>query len=368
MSVRPAIARLAAVRPAALLATGLLSAAACADRGVLSPEPATPSAGPSAALSAAGCRTGCPTVNNKGKLVFARNVVANQSGQLELFKSNPDGSELVRLTTTAEAESEPSWSPDFSRIVFVRKFAPGGPGDLFVMDADGTNVKRLTNTANVDESYPSWRPDGKGIVFASNHLASATYAGTWQLSIMDVNGNGSYTTFFPHLAGVGIEEKCVRDLPCTPHGNKAQSIAYPHMAPNNREVVYGVWNPIAGRPGLRVMDLYDQTKKRWIYGDTPLPADQYVYPQSAYPRFSPDGTRIGYLLDDAVVVADAATGSVLTSASTSRILISLSWSPDGTGLVTHSGFPNTLLRVSASNGSYSPLFNSAGAQAPSWSR
>ena len=67
---------------------------------------------------------------------------------------------LVQLTGTDPAEQAhdegPAWSPDGRQLVFT-----SGPdnlhGDIHVMDADGTDVRRLTDTDARDES-PDWQP------------------------------------------------------------------------------------------------------------------------------------------------------------------------------------------------------------------
>ena len=56
-------------------------------------------------------------------------------------------------------DSNPSWSPDGTKIVFVRA------GEIFVMNADGTNQIQLTH--NLDDRNPAWSPDGSRIVYST---------------------------------------------------------------------------------------------------------------------------------------------------------------------------------------------------------
>jgi TolB protein len=63
-----------------------------------------------------------------------------------------------------ENAAAPAWSPDGRRIAFER--GPGGHREIYVADADGSNVRRLT-TGN-DDRMPAWSPDGKTLVFTSN--------------------------------------------------------------------------------------------------------------------------------------------------------------------------------------------------------
>ena len=69
-----------------------------------------------------------------------------------------DGSDVTRLTGTEEDGSEPSWSPDDTRIAFVsnRDSSESENNAIYVMNADdGSDVTRLTGTG-ADYSVPDW--------------------------------------------------------------------------------------------------------------------------------------------------------------------------------------------------------------------
>ena len=77
---------------------------------------------------------------------------------------NTDGSGLTALTHGSTfGDILPAWSPDGEKIAFVR-IAPIGNKDIYVVNADGTNVVRLT-TAPSFEGTPAWSPDGRTIAF-----------------------------------------------------------------------------------------------------------------------------------------------------------------------------------------------------------
>ena len=82
----------------------------------------------------------------------------------DVFVMNADGSDQVNLTNSRSYDVTPSWSPDGNRIAFSSN--RGGETEVYVMDADGTNVTQLTDTPGDPPSYrPVWSPDGSHIAF-----------------------------------------------------------------------------------------------------------------------------------------------------------------------------------------------------------
>lgn len=107
----------------------------------------------------------------------------DQSAQIRVARL--DRSEDRPLTTEGSS-FRPAWSPDGTRILFARARDDGDGGgdtDLFVMRADGTDVRRLTVDAGEDWAG-AWSPDGSRIVFNSNR------SGTYDLYVMAADGSG----------------------------------------------------------------------------------------------------------------------------------------------------------------------------------
>jgi TolB protein len=75
-----------------------------------------------------------------------------------------DGSGLRRLTRHDGEDTSPAWSPDGSRIAFVRRTGRGGL-DVHVMRAEGGGVRRLTRQSSF-YADPAWSPDGRTLLFA----------------------------------------------------------------------------------------------------------------------------------------------------------------------------------------------------------
>ena len=119
---------------------------------------------------------------------------SNRSGNPEIYVMNADGSDPVRLTFSNGASSvAPDWSPNGQQIVFQsnRDFYPAFPNlefdpgsEIYVMKADGSEVRRLTNNVARDLD-PAWSPNGAQIVFDSDRIVAQTK----QVYVMNADGS-----------------------------------------------------------------------------------------------------------------------------------------------------------------------------------
>ena len=116
--------------------------------------------------------------------VWAR---VNSAGLGELFTANADGSKQTPLTNMGTTVLHPRYSPDGTKIAFVAFSTDGGQHDIYTVNADGTGLHRLTYETSLDLS-PSWSPDGTQIAFESNrsglpliHVMNADGLNTRQL-------------------------------------------------------------------------------------------------------------------------------------------------------------------------------------------
>jgi VCBS repeat-containing protein len=112
--------------------------------------------------------------------------MSNRSGTYEIWVMNAsDGSGLTQLTNVggSTVSGQPVWSPDGSKIAFTSDRAGGSGFEIYVMDANGANVTRLTS-ASGDDSEPVWSPDGSKIAFYSNR------DGNTEIYVMNADGMG----------------------------------------------------------------------------------------------------------------------------------------------------------------------------------
>ena len=103
-----------------------------------------------------------PDWASDGHIAFSSN---RGGGTFQLWAMDADGSNVVRLSAGGQNKSEPSWSPDATRIVYVSDgVLPLGNTEIYVANVDGTGVQRLTNYDGRDD-FPAWSPDGTKVLF-----------------------------------------------------------------------------------------------------------------------------------------------------------------------------------------------------------
>ncbi|HEV3041372.1 MAG TPA: translocation protein TolB [Candidatus Angelobacter sp.] len=100
--------------------------------------------------------------------------VSGRNGLPQIFVMDADGSNIQQMTSEGYAVS-PSWSPNGQFLTFswIRHYGPGAPGgqDIYIMDVASRQFVQLTHDARVND-FPSWSPDGRHIVFQSNRSGS----------------------------------------------------------------------------------------------------------------------------------------------------------------------------------------------------
>jgi Tol biopolymer transport system component len=122
-----------------------------------------------------------------------------------LYLADADGSHLRSL---GQHGLSAAWSPDGTRLAFVSfddANAPACPaascppsGELYVVGADGSGLRRLTSS-KADDEHPSWSPDGSRIAFASGFDVRSQGHAPW---LMVIRASGGKPQRIGHMSGV----------------------------------------------------------------------------------------------------------------------------------------------------------------------
>ncbi|HJS26455.1 MAG TPA: hypothetical protein VJ913_04945 [Actinomycetota bacterium] len=135
-----------------------------------------------------------------GRLVFVR---SDEKGGAGIFVVDVDGSGLRRLSGRDQLVDDifgGSWSPDGSQILFVVRETPDHHKEIWVMNADGSSRHQLeiegtcggplSDPGSFGCYSPSWSPDGTKIVFVRSTLDPSAPAGFYE-NVYTVNADGS---------------------------------------------------------------------------------------------------------------------------------------------------------------------------------
>jgi len=135
--------------------------------------------------------TGCikttgASVQTSTKILFASTC----SGNYEIYTMSPDGSEVVQITADGTDNREPDWAPNGSQIAFKSTrneegTNPEGDFEIFIMQADGSNVRQLTHDSR-DDRHPVFSAGGKTVYYVS-----MTAEGHFQLYSVGVKGGAA---------------------------------------------------------------------------------------------------------------------------------------------------------------------------------
>ena len=158
-----------------------------------------------------------------------------KDGDLDIYTMNVDGSDVRRLTNTPGYDGGPWWSPDGRRIVY-RAHHPADSAqladyrrllgqrmvrpsrvELFVMNADGSDQHQVTQVGGANFG-PSWTPDGRRLIFASNYLNPR--GGNFDLFLVDANAR---------LAGAGQLEQIT---------HSPVFDGFPMFSPDGKQIVW----------------------------------------------------------------------------------------------------------------------------------
>lgn len=174
-----------------------------------------------------------------------------------------------RIKVKLNGITTPSFSPDGHRLVFTGY--DGGIADLFVVDRDGKNLRRLTNDKYA-EFDPQWSPDGRTIAFSTDRGPHTSF---------DSLSFGNFRVALYDLASGGIRVLDHMDL------GKNSS---PQWAPDGKSIAF-----VSDRTGVSNVFLYDFTNDN-VYQLTDLyTGAQGITPLSPVLSWARDADRLAFV-------------------------------------------------------------------------
>ena len=234
----------------------------------------------------------------------------------DLWAVLPDGSGSRRLTETDAAESAPALSPEGTQIAYASNAS--GEREIYVMRADGTRIRRLTQNPARDDSSPAWSPDGRYLAWSSEA----------DVYVMKADGSAKRP-----VAATTLEE------------------LDPAWSPNGLELVYSTAGDLFAVPAA------GGTPRQLTSG----PANDRE------PDWSSRG-EIVYASDTAIFAVPAAGGAPRQLTAGIPVDSSPSWAPDGLRLAfARASASGTDLYVATGGGTVARRLARDGAE-PDWGR
>jgi TolB protein len=246
-----------------------------------------------------------------GEIVFA----VNTGSRGEIWVMAETGGRRRRLTKADEfGFTAPAWSPQRDRIALVGRGEGRDEGaqELFVMDTDGTNVKRLTVNEDADAA-PSWSPDGARLAFARAKRI----------------GQEDVETFLYVMSADGSAQRVLRR---EPPGQTPVFLTAP------------AWSPDGKRIAFTRITLGDEPEAAVYVMDADGKHARGLVDEALEPDWSPDGRRLAVAsyrdrlgrtcfhecsLNSEIYVVDADGGHLRRLTTNVANDASPTWSPDG---------------------------------------
>jgi Tol biopolymer transport system component len=293
----------------------------------------------------------------------------------------------TNLTDNPAFDVNPAVARD-GRIAFFS--TRDGSGDVYVMDGDGRNVRRLTNGAvdhsgiefgdDLEWSQASWSPRGNEIAFDGKYLAAGPpceqHCAGWDVLVVGSDGNGLKQValgaraptwspggrFLAYESGVDAYYAAASVTVSRPDGSGPVET----KAINNASSVPPVWSPRGGEIAFQAA----AGARTWIYLVRAGGTRKHRLTAGTDPTWSPDGRRLAFVDNWALITINRDGTGKRRISRNGEFVIGAAWSPKGTALAYFTatrpyGPPSKLKTVSA-DGKHVHTLARWPAQSPIW--
>ncbi|WP_209346860.1 amidohydrolase family protein [Pontixanthobacter sp. CEM42] len=250
----------------------------------------------------------------------------------DIYTMPISGGEPTRIAEGLAWEVQPRWSPDGSQIAFTSD--RGGGDNIWVMDADGKNMRQITKESFRLMHQPTWSPDGRFIA-GKKHFTTGRSLGTGEVWLYHVTGGG----------GVKLVER--------PNESHQKELGEPTYAPDGKSIYY-TRNTTPGGTFIYAQDsnagIFAIEKYDLETGEITTAVDGYG--GAVRPAPSPDGTKIAFVRREEdksrLFVKDIASGvetkiyndldkDVQETWAVTGVYPNIDWTPDSQSIVFWAG-------------------------------
>jgi dipeptidyl aminopeptidase/acylaminoacyl peptidase len=280
-----------------------------------------------------------------GKIAFE----SSADGDFDIYVMNADGTDVQNLTTANDGdgpwnEYDPAWSPDGSKIAFTSDRGGIITNQIWAINADGSNLVHLTAGQESSSNWgAAWSPDGSKIAFTS------TRDGDWEVFTMNADGSEQTNITGPN-----------------------QTLAYddmnPDWSPDGTRIVFqgvreGAWEILTMAPdGTGEVNLTWEDDPPWLNINWS-------------PTYRPDGSKILYMSQpndgsndwDIWVMNPDGTQKQNVLPDDEWQDVGPAWSPDGTKITfsgNRSAFGDDIFVMEYVEPSTASTFSAAGRPGP----